>query len=420
MEACTDAASLCEVATTLAPAGTCNVVTGLCECEEGYSGVDDWALYNTCHVNERVQLGLWAFALAMSVISFLYAGFGVRYLFHYWGWSVPLIGAGAFSSVGSSADSDALAGTVENAATPQQSRKMMKRAKRTKWRQRYTIATLLGAMASNAGFAVSLAFNLAARFRYEADAGVQNFGYAVGTSAMLCSCLGTFYIFFLGLPSIRHYGGLFGVNSVLITWPRAVRFNIIARMVAYIVALLLIVWIVPMTIVDKDNVVAIRSKLDNAMVLTFTFFVVDFDVGILVLCRILWRLYSQLLTLSIELGDHSSNNKADAAKFRRARSTIAYLVVNVLVFSTGTPIIYVLLLTNSKVRLHAYISSNVYLLLALLSFPAGIFLLTRRLSGPGKERPASLAVKNETLPVAPADLSTTSGFEASFPPSAST
>jgi len=61
--------------------GICNETTGLCICPEGYNGVDDFEVFNDCHIQINIRLYIRYGLIALSVFQSLFALFSMLYLF---------------------------------------------------------------------------------------------------------------------------------------------------------------------------------------------------------------------------------------------------------------------------------------------------------------------------------------------------
>ena len=57
---------LCERDWLFGEAGFCNESVGVCECTDGFTGVDDWAIAKTCHVN--VELAYYIHVASFAIV----------------------------------------------------------------------------------------------------------------------------------------------------------------------------------------------------------------------------------------------------------------------------------------------------------------------------------------------------------------
>ena len=64
----------CEEPSWLGAKGVCN--NGTCFCPDGFSGKDDWTLYNDCRVNEVLQKGMWVLCLVSIFITLVISATG--------------------------------------------------------------------------------------------------------------------------------------------------------------------------------------------------------------------------------------------------------------------------------------------------------------------------------------------------------
>mmetsp|Transcript_2856 Transcript_2856/g.3224 ORF Transcript_2856/g.3224 Transcript_2856/m.3224 type:complete len:513 (+) Transcript_2856:88-1626(+) len=60
--------------------GVCNETTGECICPPGFNGVDDWEVFNDCHIDIDFRLRVRYGLIAFSLFQALFAGFSLLYL----------------------------------------------------------------------------------------------------------------------------------------------------------------------------------------------------------------------------------------------------------------------------------------------------------------------------------------------------
>jgi hypothetical protein len=68
---CTSSQSTCLTTSGLffGSQGVCNTMTDMCECPEGYTGIDDVAVYNDCHINIKFRLACHGTTLVLSSLA---------------------------------------------------------------------------------------------------------------------------------------------------------------------------------------------------------------------------------------------------------------------------------------------------------------------------------------------------------------
>lgn len=79
--------------------GTCNNNTGLCECPEGFNGLDDWASFNSCNVNIELNFRLKIAMLIINGLDVFVALLCTMYLLCRWGFT-PTVQLRRYSSSG--------------------------------------------------------------------------------------------------------------------------------------------------------------------------------------------------------------------------------------------------------------------------------------------------------------------------------
>lgn len=386
---CTDFDSLCEEGTAVTKAGECDALSGLCLCPEGWSGFDDWRVTNDCSVNDGTQRALWRAVQVVSVVAFLWTCIGWQYMLrHKWGGRQLMTRTKSQAQLVMEASSQLDVDTGAAAPpTPMQSRRMLKLAKRQ--RERKQVAALLLAsltLYELSWMGLSTSF-LQGSYRWEGNV-KQDFALAIGTSAMFSGFWAFFLLWYLQLPSIKHFGRLFGVeDSILVRQPRLVKNSVYGRIVAISIFFFLLLLVGP----AADSSTEARDVIDQVYLVANAVFIIDFIIFGLALCRLLIKLYSQLLVVAEDggFGQESfqvgaRNSKAQALS--RAIFTIRLYVLANFTLGPPSPVLFFISVLG---RLPIYLTVNIFLLNSLCSAIWGTYMVMFRLSGAKTSRAGS-------------------------------
>ena len=75
---------LCETDWLLGAAGTCNITADLCVCPDGFTGIDDWFVTDTCHVNLNLAYYMLIVSVGIGSFSTFVSGVSVLLLYRRW------------------------------------------------------------------------------------------------------------------------------------------------------------------------------------------------------------------------------------------------------------------------------------------------------------------------------------------------
>ena len=146
---------------------------------------------------------------------------------------------------------------------------------------------------------------------------VQDLSLAFGTNSIFVGVWFFAYVWFINLPSLRLYGHLFGVDSVLIRHPNAVRGVIVARVVVINVVTFLLVFAL-----ERLGLASQRDLLDSLHLAWCALICLDIFVSMMLLLRVVDRLFDQLQRLSAEARLRGVATGTDSSAFDLARDTI--------------------------------------------------------------------------------------------------
>ncbi|GBG28661.1 Hypothetical Protein FCC1311_048822 [Hondaea fermentalgiana] len=422
---CTSAESLCEESMPFGAAGVCNVTTGICACPEGYSGKDDWMLFNDCRVNEDLQLAVWVIAVFIAVITFCTSTFGIIYLLCHWNIAdkqlrrlssmhPKLQKANSKTSL-SSFDSpppspvvtrESRLESLERMPTPNESLRSKRRTKQIRKRQRWTFLSMTLFLAWSFGAIMYYLSFLAGNYRYDSFF-AQDFGMCLSATSIFAGLWAFFLIWFQQLPSLRLYGKLFGVESLLIRRPKFVQYSTYARIAAISIINVVLLLIYPYAV---DTSVEAQTMLDSVLLIFLTIYVLDFVVTALFLARILYKLFMTLKTLSNLAKERGVTSGAEQTTFNKALATIIIVTKVILVLG---PIAVLLLMAAAfvrSVRTRMYLALNLVVLIGNLVCAFAVFIFVFRLAGEKRRR---------SLPSAPTNMDFSSDDEEAVSPSVS-
>mmetsp|Transcript_3502 Transcript_3502/g.4711 ORF Transcript_3502/g.4711 Transcript_3502/m.4711 type:complete len:239 (+) Transcript_3502:189-905(+) len=71
----------CETEWRFGAAGVCNNITQLCECPDGFNGIDEWKIFNDCHVDVNTRLGIRYTIISVCVLQIIVAAISLIRLF---------------------------------------------------------------------------------------------------------------------------------------------------------------------------------------------------------------------------------------------------------------------------------------------------------------------------------------------------
>lgn len=69
----------CEFDLFIGSRGVCNFTLGVCICPSGFSGRDDWSLFNSCHVSDKVSNEFHIVALTLCLVDAVLILFSLFY-----------------------------------------------------------------------------------------------------------------------------------------------------------------------------------------------------------------------------------------------------------------------------------------------------------------------------------------------------
>ena len=331
--------------------GTCNNVTGFCECPEGFWGMDDYQFYNDCHIDKTVQA--WFYIISMFIhIFMIFASFlaGIFLSIH-WGYLDALLlrefetseeGKGSKSRNGSSQDSTFEDDTalslsikvkeddqtdtnstilktgsygsyssyhqnddvaVEKKQVDKKSDKsaprrkidksatLKRRAKRKSIRERAILLTcalfLLYGLAC-VGYYVPM---LKGSFRADGYFGI-DFACFISVTSIFSGVWLLAYLWFSSLPSIQLYGKLFGIRSVLIENPDMYHWVTVVNVVLIVFMGFLLVLLIPQAAPEA------RPACNSLLLWCYFFWLSVCSVFINAMVVITYRLFEQLDALN--------------------------------------------------------------------------------------------------------------------------
>jgi hypothetical protein len=428
MSNATGCSTACGRAQWLGVAGTCvnrtvdGAVRCLCQCPSGYSGSDDWADYGDCHVKTSLQRALWIANIAMSAVVLLVAVGGLVFLIFFWDFAPDSLrrGSSALAHFGgrskhshaggkskssgssnespsgwpsprsndappSSTDAVVVVAAPALADTPEPLNRSEQKLRRRKLnRQRITLLSLLllaiwgGCMII---YYVPFLFGKtrAGHFWY------QDLAAACATNSLFVALWFFFWTWYSNLPSLRLYGRLFGVDSVLIRRPQLIKAMIVSRVVVINVVTVLLLG--GLDIVGL-NAPSQRALLDNIFLWWCCALSVDFAVNALVLCAVLGKLFDQLASLSKEALHRGVTGGSESKIFATAIATIKLLRRAVVFLMVPAAAIFALSASFEPVRENLYVAVNANIAVANVGALVVCFIYVARMRGV-RERPSN-------------------------------
>jgi hypothetical protein len=422
MSNATGCSTACGRAQWLGVAGTCvnrtvdGAVRFFCQCPSGYSGSDDWADYGDCHVKTSLQRALWIANIAMSAVVLLVAVGGLVFLIFFWDFAPPSLRRGSSalahfggkkskSSGSSSASPSGWPSPRSNDAPPSSTdavvvvaapapalgdtpeplnRSEQKLRRRKLNRQRITLLSLLllaiwgGCMII---YYVPFLFGKtrAGQFWY------QDLAAACATNSLFVALWFFFWTWYSNLPSLRLYGRLFGVDSVLIRRPRLIKTMIVSRVV--VINAVTVLLLGGLDIVGL-NAPSQRALLDIIFLWWCFALSVDFAVNALVLCAVLGKLFDQLASLSKEALHRGVTGGSESKIFATAIATITLLRRAVVLLMVPAAAVFALSASFAPFHENLYIALNANIAVANVGALVVCFIYLARMRGV-RERPSN-------------------------------
>jgi hypothetical protein len=414
----------CGRAQWLGVAGTCvnrtvdGAVRFFCQCPSGFSGSDDFAEYGDCHVKMSLQRALWITNIAMSAVVLLAAAGGLVFLAFFWDFAPPALrrgptalahfgsrskhshAGGKKSSSGSSNElpsawpsppiSNAPPNSTDAVAPEPINRSEQKLRRRKLNRQRITLMSLLllvffgGSMLI---YYVPFLFGQtrAGHFWYQDLAG------ACATNSLFIALWFFFWTWYGNLPSLRLYGRLFGVDSVLIRRPQLIKVMVACRVV--IINVVTVLLLCGLDIVGLNSP-SQRALLDQLFLWWCFALSVDFTVHSLVLCAVLGKLFDQLVSLSTETLHHGVTGGGESKIFATAVATIKLCRRSVVLLMVPAITIFVLSATFAPLQNNLYIALNANIAVANVGALIVCFIYVARMRGVREVPKTSTAIAN--------------------------
>lgn len=212
-------ASECERTTwIIGVAGTCNNVTGLCECPPGFTGKDVWENFNSCHIPEDlIRILNVVYLVAVVIASAIVFGI-IVYVFIKWQFYSSIMdslrsAADRSQSVGSRSKSLPAEGNAERPSRPKPVAHVSKRRRQ-----------ILGALIMMFLYPVFsipyAALNVLDPpiYRYELP-WVADMTLAISISFLYSGYWLVLYIYYKSLPDLRMIGKLMHLKSIFIERP---------------------------------------------------------------------------------------------------------------------------------------------------------------------------------------------------------
>jgi hypothetical protein len=403
------AASNCSVACTAGAAGfgvvgSCieaseHVETPFCQCPEGFSGIDDWATYDDCHVDERARLAVHMLVLATSILALIVSGTALRWLRSRWSFGSQRVArvsrlmsmtrvpthhlAGLRSTNGGGGD-QSLDGrsqySVNSAPLASQRKSILRTPRRRsgvmtrdnladrKWRKQRNILLVLYLYVLFASTTVAayvcLLLGLADNIAYMVLV-------ATFSPSMLAGMWMLGYTWYKSMPSVRMFGAMFAESSILSRYPnlvlRALWTNIV---LAYLTSHLLL-WVLPLIFPQH------RQAFQLAFLCVMAGFVLVYCIVLHLICSLLRSCFNQLdqgssrrqsERRSVRFEGASADTAGNtSSRFSKASATInKTLRLNVLV---GGSTIVLAIVTALLPQLH----TNMYLVYSAPTLVASIY-----------------------------------------------
>jgi hypothetical protein len=434
MSSATGCDPACGRAQWLGVAGTCanrtvdGAVRFFCQCPSGFSGSDDWAEYGDCHVKMSLQRALWIANIAMSAVVLVTAAGGLVFLVFFWDFAPPALRRGSSalahfggrskhshaggkkSASGSSNESpsawpsspvsnsppDSTDAVVAVAApaladAPEPINRSEQKLRRRKLnRQRITLLSLLllviwGGCMEIYYWPFLFGQTRAGHFWY------QDLAAACATNSLFVALWFFFWTWYGNLPSLRLYGRLFGVDSILIRRPQLIKAMVACRVVIINVVTVLLLGGLDIVGVNAPSQ---RALLDRLFLWWCCALSVDFAVNSLVLCAVLGKLFDQLVSLSTEALHRGVTGGGESKIFATAIATIKLLRRAVVLLMVPAAAIFALSATFAPFHNNLYVAINANIAVANVGALIVCFIYVARMRGVREVPKSTTAIAN--------------------------
>jgi hypothetical protein len=205
---------------------------------------------------------------------------------------------------------------------------------------------------------------------------VQDLALAFGTNSIFVGVWFFAYVWFTNLPSLRLYGRLFGVDSVLIRHPNAVRVMIVARVIVINVVTFLLVFAL-----ERFGLTQQRDLFDTLHLSWCALICLDIFISLTLLLRVVDRLFDQLQRLSAEARLRGVATGTDSKVFDLARDTIRLTSRANTLLTLPASITFALSAFLPLCVHHRFVFVNLNVLLAEFGSLVIVFVLVSRLKG---------------------------------------
>lgn len=418
---CEAAESLCETVFEFGGGfGECDNVTGLCLCEEGFSGQDSFEVFNDCRVNEDTKEVMHALVVAVSgfalFMSFVHLAI-LRLRWHLG--SLPSLGCCALrcarlvgvnpatdedatnamtsSRAISTHDSDSYTEAGGGATTegsefkkqasfssPHQVQVEHKSKKKRRRRKFWTMSSVALLLLHNAA---TLVFTMGFFFGdYRSDlVFYQDVAYTIALASVFSALWAFAYLQWLQLsmPGFRKFQTLFAVRSVFIRRPRLFRLCCVFR--------ISLIWLLVPLLVFLPYLIEGSRQTADSVLLGFCFVVVlDFNIFCLLLCNILITLFG---SLEGTRGPRRNSNggsttslpttalaPAEQRAFRRAIFTIRTIQAAIILIGVPAMLGFLLAAVLQDVATRKYLTVNAIFIASNLASLCVVYVLVWRLT----------------------------------------
>jgi len=422
----------CEREKFLGRAGTCDNVTGVCVCPDGYWGNDDWSKMNSCHVPVDVQRGLWMAVIASASLTVLLGLGTLFYLSVLWDFvrikfSKELVRTDSASTgttrMGGDSDvSRRRSGNEQHQPLKKQKsflrppsvrtapsqRSGIRMSEEDMWhQQRNTLFAVLLLVLYGLGvlaYAVPFFFD---QFRFQHN-WYQNLGLSIAFTCYFCGLWTLVYVWYRTLPSLKSYADLFELNSFIIDYPVTVRWVSKGYGLICFVTCITCVFIVPLIaqyVEEAANLQDALVRIDDVFLALLLFLFLLFVVFYTTLLVTLKKLFGRLkgLVQEAERATQSQVLQDEKSKIRKTLRTVnAMLIAHVAMTPTGVVFMIMMTFTDAG-RENVYFWLNLIAIMASHSAMLGFYVFVFRMGSsterqPGPSNEAKTVITNRPNP----------------------
>lgn len=277
--------------------------------------------------------------------------------------------------------------TLEDLPSPSEILRRRHRRRQIRKRQRWTFLSLLLFLIWSLGAIIYYSSYLAGHYHYS-KVWYQDLGMTMSAGSIFSGLWAFFYIWYQQLPSLRLYGKLFDVDSILIRRPKFVEYTMFARLVVINLSNIMILLVWPYVI---DTSVETRTLLDSVFLLFLVVYILDFGAVSLVLAKILYKLFTTLRELSELATERGITTGVEQATFLKALRTIVLIRRVIMVAAPLAATVLLIASLLDTIRTRMYLALNVVVLIGNIVIAFAVFVFIYRLAGEKRSAPSPIS-----------------------------